>query len=442
MELLNRPFVWQRDDWGAHFPRWVFQTDVLVEPATQVSYLLGKLEAALDAYGLLDAPTDAQPLPSAESGMLNEPTAVYGNNAGWQDRALTMAMEAVASYGIEGINLNLDALQASVAHSLASSYAGALPPPVQDYQAHVAHVMLHVTGVTAPDLLKQPLTSREVLRWHKALFPFGFSGYTQLEPGAYRTSADGVMQVVGGAIGHERVYYEAPPAQDVPAEMEVLMQWLGRTGTEPLAPWQALLQQALAHLWFVTIHPFIDGNGRLARLLSLHIMARHHGTVARWVSMAHAIKQDRNGYYHHLQLAQQRNLNHPAPDATAWINWYLNTLAKAVQQSLALVESKARSHKVLAAMQLHVNKQKQELDHRHTKLLNLLLSGQKETLKNKKAAAVLHLSQDTALRLLQDLVHLGLLEMQGGGRSTCYVLAPAFQAMFQAPVLAGVENTL
>lgn len=461
MELLNQPFVWQRSDWPSRLPRWTYDVERLVEPATRVCYLLGKLQAQLEAYGLLDAPMSSGSHNDEALGptpdMLLEPNTPYLSKGFtykvqhdedmWEDRALPLAMEVVASYGIEGINLDLEALKRSVAYSLATTYAGSTPPPITDYQQHLAQLMLQVTGMADPAVMQQPLMQEEFLSWHKALFPFGFSGYVKLDPGQYRKGLHGTMQVVGGALGHERVHYEAPPASDVPAEMDVLFQWLASTGgygvgnqlsatngsdassagTKPqTSAWVSLLQQGLAHLWFVTVHPFLDGNGRMARLLSLHLLARNHGPVARWLSLAHVIRQQRSQYYEQLQQAQQRGHAHQAPDATSWLHWYLSAMATAAEQALELVATKSRLHKQLAAMRLHAQNQQHELDARQVKLLTLLLTGQKETLRNKKVAAVLNTSQDTALRTLQNMVDLGLLRFQGAGRGAHYVLAEQF----------------
>ncbi|OGX91408.1 Fic family protein [Hymenobacter coccineus] len=255
----------------------------------------------------------------------------------------------------------------------------------------------------------QALTAERLFGWQAALFPAGRSGLQRIQTGAWRTGRRGPMQVVSGAAGRERVHFEAPDAGAVDAEMQRFLAWFN--GPETL---DAVLKAAVAHLWFVTIHPFEDGNGRLARAVTDLQLARADATAQRFYSLSAQIRLERPAYYAQLEAAQHGGL-----DITAWLEWFLSCLGRALaatEQTLAKVLEKARFWEQHAATLFNARQQK---------LLNLLLDGFEGNLTSSKWAAIAKCSQDTAGRDIQTFVEQNILVKEAaGGRSTAYRLAP------------------
>jgi Fic family protein len=252
----------------------------------------------------------------------------------------------------------------------------------------------------------KPLTAERLFAWHAALFPTGRSGMTRITVGAWRTQADGPMQVVSGPIGRERVHYEAPGAEQLDAEIARFLDWFEAVMPDPV------IKAGIAHLWFVTIHPFDDGNGRIARAIADLALARAEGTSQRFYSMSGQIRNERKAYYDMLETTQKGDL-----DITSWLLWFIGCLDRAFDGAeiiLANVLHKARFWESIAG---------QTLNDRQRKVINRLLDGFEGKLNNAKWAVLTKASSDTALRDINDLVQRGILAKdRAGGRSTSYSL--------------------
>lgn len=254
----------------------------------------------------------------------------------------------------------------------------------------------------------QPLTDERLFGWHAALFQTGRSGMRKIAVGAWRTGEDGPMQVVSGPVGRERVHSEAPDAGRLDEEMARFLEWFETATPDPV------LKAAIAHLWFVTIHPFDDGNGRIARGIADLALARAEGTAQRFYSMSAQIRNERTAYYDMLEATQKGGV-----DITPWLLWFIGCLDRAFDRAetiLANVMGKARFWESVAD---------QTLNDRQREILNRLLDGFAGKLTNAKWAAIAKTSPDTALRAINDLVRRDILIKEpGGGRSTSYALAP------------------
>ena len=312
----------------------------------------------------------------------------------------TLTEDVVKSSEIEGENLPRDQVRSSIARRLGMDVAG-LVAAERDVEG-VVEMMLDATTNCA-----QPLTAERLFGWHAALFPIGRSGMRKIVVGAWRDDSKGPMQVVSGPIGRENVHYEAPPAQRVPVEMQKFLAWFEKPGdTDPL------LIAGLAHLWFVTIHPFDDGNGRIARAVADMALARAEKIGQRFYSTSGQICAERSEYYNVLERTQKAGL-----DVTRWQTWFLECLLRAIdgaQGTLSAVLAKAKFWERFA---------KQPLNERQIDVLNRLLDGFEGKLTSSKWAKLVNCSQDTAHRDILDLVERGALRKDpGGGRSTSYSL--------------------
>jgi Fic family protein len=315
----------------------------------------------------------------------------------------TLTEDVVKSSEIEGEKLDRDQVRSSIARRLGIDI-GALTPADRDVEGVVEMTL------DAMQRYDRPLTDDRLFGWHAALFPTGRSGMTRIRVGAWRDDSTGPMQVVSGAFGHEHVHYEAPKAPPLAQEMKRLLDWFNdETGID------AVLKAAVAHLWFVTIHPFDDGNGRIARAIADMQLARSEGSPQRFYSMSAQIRKERNAYYDILEATQKGDL-----DITRWLEWFLRCLDRAfdgTENVLAGVLKKARfwnQHKTGA------------LNERQRDMLNRLLDGFHGRLTSSKWAAIEKCSPDTALRDISDLVERGILSKDaGGGRSTSYSLVEA-----------------
>ncbi|MGE0008583.1 MAG: Fic family protein, partial [Parvibaculaceae bacterium] len=279
---------------------------------------------------------------------------------------------------------------------------GALAPADRNVEG-VVEMMLDATRN-----YRAPLTDERLFAWHSALFPTGRSGMTKIIVGARRGEASGPMQVVSGPTGREKVHYQAPAAPRLDGEMTALIEWFN--GDERLDP---VLKAAVAHLWFVTIHPFEDGNGRIARAIADMMLARSEGSPQRFYSMSAQIRLERKDYYAALERTQKGGLN-----ITVWLHWFLGCLDRAfdgAEAILANVLRKARFWEAMAG---------QPRNDRQRKVVNRLLDGFEGKLTSSKWAALTKTSPDTALRDINDLVAGGVLvKDDAGGRSTSYSLA-------------------
>ena len=310
----------------------------------------------------------------------------------------TLTLDVLKSSEIEGERLDPEHVRSSIARRLGLD-AGGTEPADRDVEG-VVEMMLDATQKFAA-----PLTADRLFAWHAALFPSGHSGMRKIVVGAWRDDASGPMQVVSGPVGKEKVHYEAPAAPLLLDEMDRFLIWANEFDRT-----DAVLRAALAHLWFVTIHPFDDGNGRIARAIADWQLARSENSAQRFYSMSAQIQHERNDYFDILQRTQKGTL-----DVTPWMEWFLGCLGRAfvgTETTLAAVMSKARFWE--RATRLTIND-------RQRLVLNRLLDGFTGKLTTKKWAALAKCSHDTALRDIQSLVDQGLLTKdEGGGRSTSY----------------------
>ncbi|MCC4245980.1 Fic family protein [Stappia indica] len=314
----------------------------------------------------------------------------------------TLTADVVKSSEIEGEILERSQVRSSIARRLGMDIGGL--PPVDRNVEGVVEMTLDAVGA-----FDRPLTSERLFGWHAALFPTGRSGMLRIAVGRWRDEEAGPMQVVSGPFGREKVHFEAPSASRVSGEMAAFLEWFD--SPDPLDP---VLRAAIAHLWFVTIHPFEDGNGRIARAIGDMALARSEGSDQRFYSLSSQIRQDRKGYYEILERTQKGDL-----DITPWLLWFLACLDRALDDSAGILEDvlrKAAFWQALAG---------EPLGERQRKVLNRLLDGFDGKLTSSKWAKLTKTSPDTALRDINDLVARGILVRDpGGGRSTSYSLAP------------------
>lgn len=337
---------------------------------------------------------------SQQQGRLLGKMETLGFDLRSEANLLTLTEDVIKSSEIEGEKLERVQVWSSIARRLGMDIGG-LVPADRDVEG-VVEMMLDATGKYA-----EPLTDERLFAWHASLFPTGRSGMTSIKVGSWRDDSMGPMQVVSGPIGRENVHYEAPPAKRLAHEMACFLEWFERPGdTHPL------LVAGLAHLWFVTIHPFDDGNGRIARAIADMALARSENNRQRFYSMSSQIRSEHDNYYHVLEWTQKGDVN-----ITRWQDWFLNCLLRAIENSqdiLGVVTRKARfwDHFV-----------KQPLNDRQIKVLNKLLDGFEGKLTTSKWAKIAKCSQDTAYRDILDLINRGALQKNpGGGRSTSYSL--------------------
>lgn len=314
---------------------------------------------------------------------------------------LGLTEEVIKSSEIEGERLDRDQVRSSLARRLGIDI-GALTPADRDVDG-VVDMMLDATQRYA-----KPLTKDRLFGWHAALFPAGRSGISKIKVGAWRTVQASPMQVVSGPVGRERVHYEAPPAQRLEAEMRAFLKWFNHPDGMDL-----VMKAGIAHLWFVTIHPFEDGNGRIARAIADLVLARSEGTAQRFYSMSAQIRRERNDYYDILETTQKGDL-----DITRWLDWFLGCLGRAIghaEDISADVLRKAKFWKHHAAT---------PLNDRQRDILNRVLNGFEGKLTSSKWAKIAKCSQDTASRDIEALIKLGILiKDPAGGRSTSYSIA-------------------
>ncbi|MDD6141198.1 MAG: Fic family protein [Bacteroidales bacterium] len=308
-----------------------------------------------------------------------------------------MSIELVRSSEIEGKELNLDEVRSSIARRLGIDVAGLVP--VSRYVDGVVEMQLDATQNYAKALCHDRLFG-----WHNVLFPTGMSGLYRIEVGRYRT---GEMQVVSGAMGKEKVHYQAPSPERVPAEMERFIEWINTADDI-----DAVLKAAIAHLWFVSIHPFDDGNGRIARALTDMLLARSEDCGKRFYSVSAEIKVLQKEYYDVLERTQRGS-----GDITDWLLWFLHCFEQALGESERTLSSVKRK------AEFWERNRYVSINERQRKLLNMLFDGFYGKLTSSKWAKIAKCSPDTALNDINDLIAKGILQKSvEGGRSTNYVL--------------------
>jgi len=309
----------------------------------------------------------------------------------------TLTQDVIKSSEIEGEKLDYEQVRSSIARRLGLNIAGLIP--ANRNVEGVVEMMLDAT-----QNYQKPLTKKRLFEWHVALFPTGYSGMHKIEVGRYRT---GEMQIVSGAMGKEKIHYEAVPANRVKQEMDDFLTWFNNNSSiDPV------LKAAIAHFWFIIIHPFDDGNGRMARAIADLMLARADKTKERYYSMSSQILVERKRYYEILQKVQ-----HSIGDITDWLDWFLHCLNQ------SLIATEMTLQKVLRKNEFWKIHDNTLLNERQRFVLNKLFDGFDGKLKSSKWAKMAKCSPDTALRDIKDLIEKGILRQeQQGGRSTNYEL--------------------
>ncbi|HAY26726.1 MAG TPA: Fic family protein [Candidatus Accumulibacter phosphatis] len=369
MDSGDYTYVWQAADW----PNWRYDLTVLAGSLVEVSRAQGLLLGRL-----------------ADLGMA------------LRDHASLSALteDVVKTSAIEGEQLSVESVRSSIARRLGVDI-GALAP-VDRHVEGVVEMVLDAT-VNCAELI----TRQRLFGWHAALFPTGYSGLSRIKVGGWRDDASGPMQVISGPIGRQRVHFEAPPAERLESETTRFLAWVNGAPREP-----PLIKAGLAHLWFVTLHPFDDGNGRIARAIGDLLLARADGSRQRFYSLSAQIQRERKAYYDILERTQKGML-----DATEWLVWFLGALHRAIDEAQNTLEA------VLARARFWHRFAGTPMNERQVKLLNRLLEGLEGKLTTRKWAAMAKCSPDTALRDISELVARGVLRRAApGGRSTHYEL--------------------
>lgn len=357
----------------AEWPAFTWNQEALIKPLAAVRHRQGRLIGQMKALGF----------PLQEEAVLN-----------------ILTEDVLKSSEIEGEILDRDQVRSSIARRLGID-AGALPTADRNVDG-IVEMMLDAT-----QKFKEPLTDERLFGWHAALFPIGRSGLQKITVGAWRDGQAGPMQVVSGTYGREKVHYEAPAAKKLETEMEKFLDWFNNRNDTDL-----VIKAAIAHLWFVTIHPFDDGNGRIARAIADMSLARSEDSSQRFYSMSAQIRVERKAYYDILETTQKSDL-----DITEWLAWFLACLDRAfdgAEKILAAVFQKAEF------WQKHAGA---PFNERQRDMLNRLLGGFTGNLTSSKWATIEKCSPDTALRDITELLDRNVLKKDGGGgRSTSYSL--------------------
>ncbi len=359
-------FIHENDNWTSF--RW--DTEKLLLQLTNVRHLQGRLLGQMESLGFK----------LQEEALLS-----------------TLTLDIVRSTEIEGEILDKAQVKSSIARKLGLETSGLVDSP------------RHVDGIVemmldATQNYKQALTDERIFSWHAALFPTGYSGMYKIEVATYRKRE---MQVVSGMIGREKIHYEAPKAERVSGEMKQFLQWID--GAKAI---DSILKAAIAHFWFITIHPFDDGNGRIARAITEMLLARSDNSSQRFYSMSNQIMKERKNYYQALERAQRGD-----SDITQWLEWFLSCLEKALLNSVDALKS------VLTKARFWEENAQTTLNDRQRLMLNKVLDGFDGKLTSSKWAKLTKCSQDTAIRDIQDLINKEILRKEeAGGRSTSYEL--------------------
>lgn len=362
-------YIHERPEW----PNLRWRDDALATTLASVRHRQGRLIGRMEALGF----------PLRDEAMLR-----------------TLTEDVVKSSEIEGEQLDKGQVRSSIARRLGIDVAG-LVPADRDVEG-VVEMMLDATQNHM-----KPLTGERLFGWHASLFPTGRSGLTRIIVGNWRDDRSGPMRVVSGPIGRERVHYEAPAAERLPRDMRDFLAWFeGETRIDPV------LKAGIAHLWFVTIHPFEDGNGRIARAIADLALARSENSAQRFYSMSSQIMAERSHYYEMLNRTQKGSF-----DITPWLNWFLDCLDRAFDRAEDMLGA------VLAKARFWDGIKDRAINDRQRRVLNRLLDGFEGKLTSSKWAKLTKSSQDTAARDIDDLIRKGILvKGEAGGRSTSYDL--------------------
>jgi Fic family protein len=337
-------------------------------------------------------------------GMLVGKMRGYGLASRWTATLKVLTEETIKSNAIEGVVLDPENVRSSLARRLGLEVGGLR-----------AHKDRYVDGVVAMMLdatqkFSKPLTKQRLFDWHTDLFPGATATNKKFRVGAWRDDSQGAMQVVSGPAGHHKVHYEAPAATRVEGEMQEFLAWFNANdGEDPL------IKAAIAHLWFVAIHPFEDGNGRIARAIAEMCLARSDGSAQRFYSMSTQILKEQKAYYQVLERTNSGSL-----DITNWLKWFLGCLNRAIEQSNQITSSALEKE----LFWKELRQRNVSLNDRQTKVLNKLLSGFEGKLTRVKWMKMTKASSRTALRDIEELLELRIIEQEeAGGRSTSYRLS-------------------
>lgn len=313
---------------------------------------------------------------------------------------MTLTEDVIKTSEIEGEILDKDQVRSSIARRLGLDIVGSIP---SDRNVDgVVEMMIDATKKA-----EEKLTEDRLFGWHSLLFPTGRSGMYKIQVAQYRNDENGAIQVVSGAMGHEKVHYEAPASERIEFEMNQFLEWFNNQ-----LELDSVLKSAIAHFWFVTIHPFDDGNGRIARSIADLQLTRSDGINQRFYSMSSQIRKNRKEYYEILEKTQKGN-----SDITNWLNWYCHNLLSAIKDADKTVQ------KVMEKHQFWQNNKDVVFNERQIKILNKLLDYFDGNLTTSKWAKINKTSADTALRDITDLIQKNILKkMDSGGRSTNYEL--------------------
>ena len=362
-------YIWQYPEW----PSFTWNDSRLISLLSEVRNLEGKIQGMMGGLGF-----DVQSM-----------TALN-----------VMTEDVLRSNEIEGVILNSDKVRSSIAKHLGIDTAG-LPQPDRYTEGVVQIMMDAVTNCN------KPLTPERLFNWHAALFPTGRSGMYPITVGAYRTGGE-PMQIVSGAMGKEKVHYEAPPSDVVPDMMTDFLRWINsdNTVTDPV------LKAAVAHLWFVAIHPFDDGNGRLTRTITDMQLAKADGFHLRFYSMSAEILREKKTYYEILEHTTSNST-----DITEWLEWFLNTMKSSILRAEETVK------RVVSKSSFWQRHREIPMNERQVKVVNMIWDGFTGKLTSSKWAKITKTSQATALRDITDLIEKGILiAAADGGRSSNYLL--------------------
>lgn len=365
------PFVWQLKDW----PHFTWDARALAGELSESALRQGRFLGKLSAIGFENR-----------------------KRAGFE----SISDEIVNSAAIEGETLNRDDVRSSVARRMEI----VLNEQVRRKSSHQLDARVDMM-LDATRSWHTPMTLARLKAWHAALFPTGYSGLVRIRAGKLRTDDEGPMQVVSRYGSLLRVHFEAPPSSFLAGEMKVFLSWLGESDSKT----PPLVRIALAHLRFLTLHPFEDGNGRLARALTEYLLARAEMSELRFYSLSSQIQKEKEDYYDELEHAQRNSL-----DVTRWVGWFLGLHRRAIdaaEGTLAGILAKARFWQKHADGSFNAHQRE---------MVNRLLDGFEGNLTSSKWAKICKVSQDTAAREIAALVAAGVLRMEGGGRSTHYCI--------------------
>ncbi len=364
-----KAFIYQQDNW----PNFIWKADECINLLSEVRNLQGRVLGRMDSLGF---------------DLKNEASLE------------TLTLDVLKTSEIEGEHLNQSQVRSSIARKLGLEIAGSVDSG-KDVDG-IVEMMLDATQNCF-----KPLSIERLFDWHAALFPTGRSGMHKITVANWRTDSTGPMQVVSGAMGKEKVHFQAPDSSILPREMSQFLNWFNTDNQ--LDP---VIKAAIAHLWFVTIHPFEDGNGRIARALTDMLLARSDKSPQRFYSMSAQISRERKQYYGALERTQKGNL-----DITNWIKWFLLCLINALKSTEKIL------NRVLFKADFWNRHAKTVINERQKKLLNKILDGFDGKLTSSKWAKIAKCSRDTAIRDINDLINKDILiKEKEGGRSTNYQL--------------------